>query len=66
MNLSPEIWAIVIQTIVLIGGFVVFMLRREHRITKVEGRVDNLEDAVRPIPGISRHLAELKGRLHKQ
>jgi hypothetical protein len=33
--MSPEIWAVIIQTIVLVVGFVGFMVRREHRLTKV-------------------------------
>ena len=62
MGLSPEIWAVIAQTVVLVVGFIAFMVRREHRLTKVEGRLTAVESAVRPIPGISRKLAHLEGR----
>ena len=60
--MSPEIWAVIIQTIVLVITFVAYMIRREHRTTKLEGRVDAVERAVRPIAGISRAVARLEGR----
>lgn len=64
--MSPELWAILIQTVVLVVTFIGFMLRREHRITKVEGRVDAVEDSIKPLPGISRAVARLEGKLHRQ
>lgn len=64
-DLSYEIWAIIIQTIVLIVTFVAYMVRREHRITKVEGRIHNLEQAVEPLPGLSRKVAKHEGLLSR-
>lgn len=65
MNLTPEIWAVIIQTIVLIVTFIVYMVRREHRMTKVEGRLTHLEHIVKPIPGLSRAVARLQGNHDK-
>lgn len=60
--MSPEIWAVIIQTVILVVTFVAYMVRREHRITKAEGRIDSLEEAVKPVPGMSRALARIEGR----
>lgn len=64
-NWSYEIWAIIIQTIVLVVTFVTYMVRREHRITKVEGRIYNLEQAVEPLPGLSHKVAKHEGLLSR-
>lgn len=63
--MSPEIWAVVAQTIVLVVTFVTYMVRREHRMTKVEGRVTHLESEVAPIRGLSRAVAKLQGNHDK-
>ena len=65
MDITAEIWAVIIQTVVLIVTFIVYMVRREHRMTKVEGRITHLEDVVKPIPGLSRAVARLQGNHDK-
>ena len=61
--MSPELWlAIVGQTIVLLVAIVGFALRSEHRITKVEGKVEHIESVCATVPGISRAVARIEGR----
>jgi len=61
--MSPEFWvAIVGQTIVLLVAMVSMAIRGEHRITKVEDKVEHLESVCETVPGISRAVARLEGR----
>lgn len=62
-HMSPEFWvAIVGQTVVLIVTIVAAFVKTERRITKVETKVEHLEQEVKPLPGISRAVARLEGR----
>lgn len=60
--MSPEIWAIVIQTIVLIIALVGFAMRGERRITKIEGKLEHVDTICKQVPGISRAVARIEGR----
>lgn len=60
--MSPEIWAVVIQTVVLIIALVGFAMRSERRITKLEGKVEHVDTICKQVPGISRALARIEGR----
>lgn len=64
--MSPEFWlAIIGQTVVLLLALIGLAMRSEHRITKVEGRLDHLEMECRPIRGMSRAIARLEGKAAK-
>ena len=54
---------IVLQTIVIVLAIIGAIRHSERRMSTMETKVDHLEDAVRPIPGISRKLARLEGKL---
>ena len=56
-----EYWPIILQTGVLLVAFVASAKISERRITQIETKVNHLEEAVRPIPGISRAVARLEG-----
>jgi hypothetical protein len=60
--MSPEIYAIILQTIVLLVALVAAALRGERRITKLEGKVEHVESICKQVPGISRALARLEGK----
>jgi hypothetical protein len=61
--MTPELWlAIVGQTIVLLFAVVGMAIRSEHRITKVEDKVEHIESVCQTVPGISRAVARLEGR----
>lgn len=57
----PEI----VQTFIIIVAIVGSVKHGEKRITAVETKVEHLEEAVKPIPGISRKLAHLEGQRDK-
>lgn len=57
-----QFWPIILQTLVIIAAIVAAIRHSERRITKIETKVDHLEEAVRPIPGISRAVARLEGK----
>ena len=61
--MNSEHLPLVLQTVVLLIAIVASIRHSEKRITRVETKVDHLEDAVKPIPGISRHLATLEGEI---
>jgi hypothetical protein len=62
--MTIEAWiALVVQTVIIILAIVAGIRRSERRITKIETKVKNLEEAVKPIPGISRALARLEGKM---
>jgi hypothetical protein len=62
--MSPEAWiAIIAQTIIIVVAIVSAFVKTEKRITRVETKVEHLEVTTMTIPGISRHLAELKGQM---
>jgi hypothetical protein len=61
--MSPELWmAIVGQTIVILIAVVGMAVRGEHRITRVEEKVEHIESVCSTVPGISRAVARLEGR----
>jgi hypothetical protein len=61
--MSPELWvAIIGQTIVLLVAMIGMAIRGEHRITKVEDKVEHIESVCQTVPGISRAVARLEGR----
>ena len=63
-----DYWPLILQTVVIVLAIVAGIRHSERRITKVETKVEGLEEAVKPIPGISRHLATLEGEIkaHRQ
>jgi len=63
--MSLEIWAVVIQTIVLVVGGVLLAMRGERRITRLEGKVEHVEVVCSQVPGISRAVARLEGKTAK-
>jgi hypothetical protein len=61
--MSPEFWAAIVgQTIIIVVTVVAAAIRNERRITKVETKVDHLEEECGRIPGISRAVARLEGK----
>lgn len=60
--MSLEIWAIIIQTIVLFIALVGFAMRGERRITTLEGKVEHIDKIAAQVPGISRAVARIEGR----
>ena len=63
--MSPDLAvALLGQTIVIVAAIVAFAMRSERRVTAVETKVAHLESEVRPIPGISRAVARLEGKLN--
>ena len=58
-----EYLPIVLQTFVIILAIIVAVKQGEKRMSTVETKVDYLEEAVKPIPGISRAVAKLEGRI---
>ena len=63
MNWSPEIFATIIQTVVLVIALIAAIRHSERRMATMETEVQNLKDAVKPIPGISRAVARLEGKV---
>lgn len=61
-SMVSEYWPIILQTIVIVGAMVAAIRHSERRITRVETKIESLETAVRPIPGISRAVARLEGK----
>lgn len=57
-----EYLPIVLQTGVLLIAFIASAKISERRISQVETKIEHLEDAVKPIPGISRAVARLEGQ----
>lgn len=60
--MSPEIYAIILQTVVLLIALVAAMMRGERRITKLEGKVEHVDTVCKQVPGISRAVARLEGK----
>ena len=56
---------IVVQTVVIIVAIIASVKHGEKRIATVETKVEHLEEAVKPIPGISRAVARLEGQQDK-
>ena len=56
-------WSIVFQTALLLVAIVASFMRLRERITELETTVRHLDAATKPIPGISRAVARLEGRL---
>lgn len=64
--MSPELWiALIGQTLVLLFAIVGFALRGEHRLTKLEGRVEHIERVCNTVPEMSRSISRIEGR-HKE
>lgn len=57
---------IILQTIVILIGIIVSVRHSEKRIATMESNIVHLEEAVKPIAGISRKLARLEGRLSQE
>jgi len=53
------------QTIVLVIIIVGAALRGERRITRLEGKVEHVEFVCSQVPGISRSLARLEGKVQQ-
>ena len=66
--MSSEYVPLILQTVVLLIAIVASIRHSEKRITRIETKVEHLEDAVKPIPGISRHLASVEAEIkaHRQ
>lgn len=61
--MTPDlIIALISQTIVILIAIVGFAMRSEHRITKIEGKVEHIETVCATVPGISRAVARIEGR----
>jgi hypothetical protein len=60
--MTPEIWAVIIQTIILAAGAVLLAMRGERRITRLEGKVEHVEQVCSQVPGISRAVGRLEGK----
>ncbi len=58
-----ELLPIIVQTIVIIVAIAAAVKRSERRMTLVENDVEHLKEAVKPIPGISRAVAHLQGKI---
>lgn len=58
-------WPIILQTVVIVFAIIAAIRHSERRMSTMETKVDHLEEAVKPIPGISRKLARLEGKLTK-
>ncbi len=61
-----KFWPIILQTVVILIAIIASVRHSEKRMSTMETKVDHLEEAVKPIPGISRKLARLEGRLSEQ
>ena len=57
-----EYLPIVLQTGILLVAFIATAKISERRISQIETKVEHLEEAVRPISGISRAVARLEGQ----
>jgi len=57
-----EYLPIIAQTGILLVAFVASARISERRISQIETKVEHLEEAVKPIPGISRGLARMEGQ----
>lgn len=55
-------WNIILQTLLLLLAIAASFVRLRERITTLEAQHKGLEQAVKPIPGISRAVARLEGR----
>ncbi|KPK74258.1 MAG: hypothetical protein AMJ84_00275 [Acidithiobacillales bacterium SM23_46] len=65
--MTPELWtAIIGQTIVIVLAIIGGLRHTEKRITKIETKVEGLEQQVQAVPGISRAVARLEGRAQAQ
>jgi len=60
-----EYLPIVLQTGILLIAFIASAKISERRISQIETKVEHLEEAVKPIPGISRAVARLEGQHDK-
>ncbi len=60
-----EYWPIILQTGILLVAFIAQAKVSERRISQCETKVEHLEEAVKPIPGISRAVARLEGQQDK-
>lgn len=63
--MSLEIWAVIIQTIILVVGGILLAMRGERRVTRIEGKVEHVEKICAQVPGISRAVARLEGAQKK-
>lgn len=61
-----EYWPIILQTIIIVLAIVAGVRHSERRISRCEVKIEGLEERVQPIPGISRAVARLEGRLSDQ
>lgn len=59
-------WASIIQTALLLAAIVASFVRLRERITRVETKVEFLEGQVSSVPGISRAVARLEGKILDQ
>lgn len=57
---SSQYVPLILQTVVLLIAIVASIRHSEKRITRIETKVEHLEESVKPIPGISRHLASVE------
>jgi hypothetical protein len=59
-----EYWPLLLQTVVIVLAILASVRHSEKRITRLETKVESLEDSVERLPGISRALARVEGELH--
>jgi len=65
--MTPQLWvAIIGQTVIILVAIIGVAVRGERRITTVETKVEHLESEVQPIPGLSRAVARIEGKLSDQ
>lgn len=62
MQMSPELWGMALQTVVLVVSIGGIIIKVDRRISKLESEISHIENMSAQVPGISRAVARLEGR----
>lgn len=62
MQMSPELWGMALQTVVLVVSIGGIIIKVDRRISKLESEIAHIELISTQVPGISRAVARLEGR----